>query len=210
MSIGFDPITLLTFVSAGVALNLTPGVDMMFCLAQGMRGGPRPGVAAAGGISVGAMVNVVLAGAGLGALVAAYPAIFDLIRWGGAAYLLVLAWNTLRAPLSIGEAAVTRPARAFGDAVVVNLTNPKVILFILAFLPQFVDPARGSVFVQFLILGGLFSTTGFVVNGLVGYFAGGLGHRLARSRMFERGLRAVSASVFGLLALKLIMEGRTA
>ncbi|MGR3475573.1 MAG: LysE family translocator, partial [Sulfitobacter sp.] len=91
-----DALTLLAFVPAALALNLTPGADMMFCLGQGLRSGPRAALAASAGISAGALVHVTLAGLGLGALVAALPWALDLIRWLGVAYLLWLAVQTLR------------------------------------------------------------------------------------------------------------------
>jgi len=204
-----DPLTFLAFVPAALALNLTPGADMMFCLAQGMRGGPRPALAASAGVSAGCMVDVTLAGLGLGAVVAAMPHLFDAIRLAGVAYLVFLAIKTLRTPIgATGPASAVRPSRAFRDGFVVNITNPKVILFILAFVPQFVDPARGNVLGQFLIFGGVIAVGGFLVNGAVGYFAGGLGKVLARSARVERALRYASASVFGLLAVKLAWESR--
>ncbi|AZQ69310.1 LysE family translocator [Silicimonas algicola] len=204
-----DPILLLAFLPAALALNLTPGADMLFCLAQGTRGGPVPALAASAGISTGAIVHVTLAGLGLGALVAAHPAAFDAIRYAGVAYLLWLVWRTLRSPLGAGGGPAVRPSRAFRDGLVVNLTNPKVILFILAFVPQFVDPAR-PVLAQFLVLGTVIAAGGFVVNGLVGVFAGGIGRHMARDARIERILRIVTATVFGGLAVRLALEGRRA
>lgn len=202
-----DPFVLLAFLPAALALNLTPGADMLFCLAQGTRGGPTSALAASAGISAGSMVHVTLAGLGLGALMAAHPAAFDAIRIAGVVYLVWLAWKTLRTPLGAADRPAVRPSRAFRDGLIVNLTNPKVILFILAFVPQFVDPAR-PVLAQFLIFGAVLAVGGFIVNGLVGVFAGGLGRRMARTPAIERGLRWVSATVFGALALRLAWEAR--
>ncbi len=202
-----DPLTLLAFLPAALALNLTPGADMMFCLAQGARGGAVPAVAASAGISAGCMVHVVAAGLGLGALVQTLPWAFEAIRWMGVAYLVWLAWRTLRTPVTGRERPAVRPARAFRDGLVVNLTNPKVILFILAFVPQFVDPAA-PVLPQFLLFGAIISAGGFVVNGLVGVFSGGLGRTLARNPRVERGLQLFTATVFGGLAVRLALEGR--
>ena len=193
-----DPAILWAYVPAALALNLTPGADMMFCLAQGARGGARPAIAASAGISAGSMVHVTAAGLGLGALVAGAPWAFDAIRWIGVGYLLWLAWKTLRTPIGAGGRPAVRPARAFRDGLVVNLTNPKVILFILAFVPQF------------LIFGAVLALGGFVINGLVGVFSGGLGRALVRNPRAERVLRVVSASVFGALALRLLWEGKRA
>ncbi len=202
-----DPIVLLAFLPAALALNLMPGADMLFCLAQGARGGPRPALAASAGISTGSMVHVTLAGMGLGALVAAYPVAFDVIRYAGVAYLLWLAGRTLTTPLGAGDRPAVRPSRAFRDGLIVNLTNPKVIVFILAFVPQFVDPAN-AVLPQFLIFGAVIALGGFVINGLVGVFAGGIGRSMARDPRIERALRWLSATIFGALALRLALERR--
>lgn len=201
-----DPWVLLAFIPAGLALNLTPGADMMFTLAQGLKGGPRAGMAANAGIAVGGMVHTVIAGLGLGALVAAHPVAFDVIRWGGVAYLLWLAVQSLRAgPMAArGDVAARSLGRVFVDGLMVNLLNPKVILFILAFLPQFVDPSR-AVLPQFLVLGLVLSLGGFVVNGVVAVFAGGAGQRLAGSAVFARWLGRAGAAIFAGLALRLAL-----
>ena len=200
-----DPLTLLAFIPAALALNLTPGADMMFCLGQGLRSGPRAALAADFGIALGGMVHVTLAGLGLGALVAAHPALFDVIRWGGVAYLLWLAWRTLTGPSHLSAAP---PARhAFREGLMVNLTNPKVILFVLAFVPQFVDPAR-AVLPQFLILGALIAVGGLIVNGAVGVFAGSMGRRLTGSPRFARGVAIASSGIFAGLAIRLAILER--
>ncbi|MGD9863220.1 MAG: LysE family translocator, partial [Pseudodonghicola sp.] len=168
-----DAVTLLAFVPAALALNVTPGADMMFCLGQGLRSGRGAAVAASAGISAGGMVHVLLAGLGLGAVVATLPGLFDVIRWVGVCYLLYLAWGAFRG----GHAArsdrpAVSPLRAFRTGFLVNLTNPKVILFVLAFVPQFVRPEAGPVLGQFLVFGAVLSVGGFVVNSAVGLFAG--------------------------------------
>jgi threonine/homoserine/homoserine lactone efflux protein len=200
-----DPVLFLAFVPVALALNLTPGADMMFCFAQGMKGGPRPAIAASAGISVGSMVHVLLAGLGLGALVAAFPWVFGAIRWVGAGYLAWLAWKTFRTPLLVAEAPPARTTRAFRDGLIVNLSNPKVILFILALLPQFVDPAR-PVLPQFLACGAVIAAGGFVVNALVGAFSGGIGRRLLRNPRAERGLRFTTGGIFAALAARIGWE----
>lgn len=201
-----DPLMLLAFVPAGLALNLTPGADMMFCLGQGLRSGPRAAIAASAGISLGAFVHAGLAGLGLGALVATVPGTFEVIRWVGVAYLLWLAVQTLRQAGQAGDVPTSTPARAFRAGLLVNLTNPKVILFVLAFVPQFVVPEAGSVLGQFLVFGVILSLGGFVINGAVGVFAGGIGQRLARG---SRVLDWISASVFAALAARLSVLERT-
>jgi threonine/homoserine/homoserine lactone efflux protein len=204
-----DPITFLAFVPAALALNLTPGADMMFCLGQGMRSGPRQAVAASAGISAGSMIQVALAGLGLGAVVAALPWIFDVIRWVGVAYLVWLAIAAFRDG-AVSSAAVAVPVtRAFRAGLIVNLTNPKVILFVLAFIPQFVDPQAGSVLIQFLVFGAVLAIGGFLINGAVGVFSAGLGHRLTGSARFSRILGWISGGIFMALALRLAVVDRT-
>jgi len=197
-----EPVVLMAFIPAALALNLTPGADMMFCLGQGLKGGPRAALAADAGIALGGMVHVTLAGLGLGAAVAAAPWLFEVIRWVGVAYLLWLAGATLRAGSARADVPMVRPSRAFREGLVVNLTNPKVILFVLAFVPQFVDPSR-PVLPQFLIFGGVLSVGGLLVNGVVGVFAGGVGQRLLRAPRFGLWLGRVSAAVFVGLAARL-------
>ncbi|MEL6888340.1 MAG: LysE family translocator, partial [Pseudomonadota bacterium] len=136
---------------------------------------------------------------------AAIPLAFEVIRWVGVAYLLWLAVQTLRHRLGT-QAMPHAPRRAFRAGLMVNLTNPKVILFVLAFVPQFVDPVVGPVLPQFLIFGALLALGGFVINGAVGVFAGGAGQRLARG---SRILDYVSASVFAALAARLAILERT-
>lgn len=202
-----DPVVMLAFIPAALALNLTPGADMMFCLGQGLRGGPRAALAADAGIAVGGMVHVLVAGLGLGALVARAPWLFEVIRWVGVAYLLWLAAQALRAgPVGAVKVAGSS-SRAFRDGLLVNLTNPKVILFVLAFVPQFVDVAR-PVLPQFLVFGAILSLGGLAVNGLVGVGAGGIGQRMARSPGFARWLGRVSAGVFAALAVRLAVMQR--
>lgn len=200
-----DPLTLVAFVPAALALNLTPGADMMFCLGQGLRSGVRGAWAASAGVAVGGMVHVTLAGAGLGAAVAALPWAFDVIRWVGVAYLLWLAWQAVR-QTTVPQMALVPEKRAFRDGLVVNLTNPKVILFVLAFVPQFVTPEAGSVLGQFLIFGVIIALGGFVINGLVGVFAGTLGGRIRRS---ARALGLITGGIFAALAIRLALLERT-
>jgi len=203
-----DPLTLIAFIPAALALNLTPGADMMFCLGLGLRAGPRPAIAASAGISAGGIVHVTLAGLGLAAVIAALPLALDVIRWLGVGYLLWLAWGALRQGPMRPDAPHLGPARAFREGMLVNLLNPKVILFVLAFVPQFIDPAR-AILPQFLIYGLVLAVGGFFINGAVGVFAGGLGRRLATSARFNRWLGYASAAIFTALAARLALMSRS-
>lgn len=208
MTLPVEPAMLLAFLPVSLLLNVTPGPDMLFCLGQGLRAGPRPALAAALGIGLGGMVHVLLAGLGLAALVAAWPGLFDAIRWAGVAYLVWVGVRTLGTPLENAPARPIRPGRAFADGMAVNLLNPKVALFVLALVPQFVDPAGAPVLAQFLLLGAVISVGGIVVNGAVGLSAGGIGRRLARSPAAERALRWATGALFLGLAVRLAVDRR--
>lgn len=202
--------TLIAFIPAALALNVTPGADMMFCLGQGLRSGPRPAFAASLGIALGGMVHVFLAGLGIAAVVATQPALFDLIRWVGVGYLLYLAWGAILHPSGAraDEAPAVAAASAFRAGILCNLTNPKVILFVLAFVPQFVRPEAGSVLGQFLILGAIISLGGIVVNGGIGIFAGRARNLFAGTGRAARWMSRITGGIFAGLALRLALMER--
>jgi threonine/homoserine/homoserine lactone efflux protein len=160
----------LAFALASLALNIVPGADMTFVAASAARGGRRVGLAAALGIAAGCGVHIVAAVVGLSALIAASSQAFTLLKWLGAAYLLYMAWGLLRAPK---PPAASAPAprltagQAFRSAALVNVLNPKVGLFFLAFLPQFVDPAASDATLAILALGLWFNFSGTLVNAVV-------------------------------------------
>jgi threonine/homoserine/homoserine lactone efflux protein len=195
--------TLLTFASAGILLNLTPGADVMFATASGMAGGPRAGMAAGAGVGLGGFWHVGLAALGVAALLAAHPAAMTGLRWFGAGYLLYLAYSSWTAGPVQGMTGTPSLSRAFWRGFVTNALNPKVALFVLAFLPQFTDPARGPVWQQILILGAVFTATGMVITAGYGALAGLAGQALS-ARMVV--MNKLAAGVFGLLALRMIKE----
>lgn len=193
---------LAAFTLAGVILNLTPGADVIFATASGLAGGPRSGAAAGLGVGAGGALHVTLAAGGLSALIAAAPLALEAIRWAGAGYLLWLAVRTWRAvPPQPGAAPRLAPLGAFRQGFVTNALNPKVILFVLAFLPQFTDPARGPVWHQILILGTIFTLTGTAITAGYGAAAGWLGTALSRRL---RILNRLAAAVFCGLALRMV------
>jgi len=203
MIAGLDPLSIATFLGAGLLLNLTPGSDVMFASASGLAGGPRAGVAAAFGVALGGLMHTALAAAGLAALLVASPAAFEVLRWLGAGYLLFLAvkyWGAGPAQDVAGTAAFGRAVRR---GFVTNALNPKVALFVLAFLPQFTNPAAGPVWQQILVLGLMFSTTGFFVTAGYGALAGVAGKALGQATGW---MGKVAALVFALLALRLVSE----
>lgn len=196
--------TLVAFVPAALALNITPGADMMFCLGQGLKSGPRPAVAASLGVAAGGMVHVALAGLGVAAVVATQPALFDIIRWVGVAYLLYLAWGAIMHPGGAEAPGQAVPARrAFRAGLMVSLTNPKVILFVLAFVPQFIHPEAGSVLGQFLIFGAIIGLGGVLINGGVGVFAGRARSLFSGGGAAARWMSRITGGIFAGLALRL-------
>jgi threonine/homoserine/homoserine lactone efflux protein len=160
----FDPASLALFVVAGLALNLTPGPDLLYIVARSLSQGWRAGAASAFGIAAGCLVHTAAAALGISILLRSSALAYDGLRLAGAAYLLYLGIQALRAPA--GAAAVqalppTPMSRVFWQGFATNVLNPKVALFFLAFLPQFADPARGSFALQIAILGAI-----FIFNGL--------------------------------------------
>lgn len=204
--------TLLVFAPAALALNLTPGNDMLFCLGQGMRSGARAGIAASFGIATGVFLHTLAAAVGLAALIATHPGAFEVIRWAGVAYLVFLAFQAFRGSAALPAPDAAQPvrsaARAWREAVLVSLLNPKVAIFVLAFLPQFVDPARGSTFVQFMLLGTVLNIGGTVINGLVGGFAGTIGGWLWSRRRIAALFQRFTGVVFLALAARIAFERR--
>ncbi|MBA2919485.1 LysE family translocator [Sphingomonas sp. MAH-20] len=195
------------FALAGLALNIVPGADMTFVITAGARGGRRAGVIAALGIGVGTFAHILAAVLGLSALLMASETLFDALKLIGAAYLLYVAVSLVRGGRDAGAAPV--PAhRLFRSAVLVNLTNPKVALFFLAFLPQFVDPAARVPALQILCLGLWFNLIGTLVNALIGVGAAGAAARLGRIRWFARAARWAAATLLGGLAVQLALAER--
>ncbi|MEU2271220.1 LysE family translocator [Streptomyces olindensis] len=196
------------FLVAAFALCVTPGPDMMFIVAMGGRGGPTAGVMAAFGVACAMLVHAVAAALGLSALFTALPTLYHVLRWAGAAYLLYLAVKAFRdrsVPSAEGTGATgSGMRRAFWQGAITNLLNPKVILFNVAFLPQFVDPSLGHVQGQLLLLGVTLVVMGFLWDGSVGLLAGRLTSFLRRSARVNRWLNIVSGTVFTGLALRLV------
>lgn len=200
----FEPHVLLTFLGAGIVLNLTPGADVAFTMASGLKGGKRGAVAAAIGITSGSLVHTVLAAFGLAAVFSSYPIAFDAIRYLGAAYLLYLAWQAWTQSGSLTKSDCASSMRkAMAQGFLTNILNPKVGLFILAFLPQFTDPQNGPVWLQMLILGGLFASTGIVITIAYGLLAGTLSDRLHR---YQGPFNTLTALIFGGLAARLAWQ----
>ena len=203
--------TIALFMTAGLALNLTPGPDMLFVAAQGTSAGRRAGMAAAMGIFLGCLVHIGAVALGLAALLARVPPAYEAVRWAGAAYLVYLGGRALLRPEALGDATAT-PVRSWRSAMVqgawTNILNPKVALFFLAFVPQFVDPGRGPAAGQIVVLGMLFNATGLMVNATVGWLASRATEWLRIRPGPGRVLQRITGGVFVALGLRLALLER--
>jgi threonine/homoserine/homoserine lactone efflux protein len=199
------------FVVAGLLLNLTPGPDVLFIVSQGLRSGARAGIVAALGISAGCLVHVVAATVGVGALVAASATAFTVLKWIGAAYLVFIGLRMLAscggadAP---GEAAELSMRQVFLRAFWTNALNPKVALFFLAFLPQFIAPGTAGASWSFLALGLLFTFNSTWVNIGYGVLAAWIAHRMAALRRGFAWMDRIAGALFVGFGLRLALNDR--
>ncbi len=199
------------FVAATFVLNATPGVDLLLTVSRTLQGGARAGVAAALGINAGCVVHALAAAFGLAALLAVSPRAFQFIQWAGAAYLLWLAWGMARtawrgagAPAAAAAEAAPRSVTAdFRTGLVTNVLNPKVALFFLAFLPQFIGAGAADKTLAFLVLGLLFVVQSSLFLLAVVALAARL-RGLGGSPHLSRTLQAIGAGLFAALAWRLL------
>jgi threonine/homoserine/homoserine lactone efflux protein len=208
----------LLFVTAAMALILTPGPDTVFVLTQGVSSGKREGVASALGVSTGVLVHTTAATLGLAALLRASALAYAAVKYAGAAYLLYLGVKTFwkggnldgLSAVSAGDASVPDLRGGYLRGVTVNVLNPKVALFFLAFLPQFVGAggSSGNPTLEMLALGGTYAVLTALYLGTVGLLSGGVRTLFdARPRLAD-GLRWVSGSVLVGLGAALALESR--
>jgi threonine/homoserine/homoserine lactone efflux protein len=194
-----DPSRLTLFVGAALLLLVVPGPSVLYIVTQSVSHGRRAGIASVAGITTGTLVHIAAATVGLSALLASSALAFDVVKYLGAAYLIAVGIRRLAGLEREREPHLRRThdlARLYRQGIVVNVLNPKTALFFLAFLPQFVEPARGAAWLQILALGFLFAALGFLSDGTWALVAGTLGERLRRSRRFPTAQRYVSGSVF--------------
>ena len=195
---------LLTFVAGGLVLNFAPGQDVFFASACGIQGGPKAGALAGVGVGLGVVMHVLLATIGLGAVVAAHPEALLAIKYVGAAYLMWLAWKAWRAgPVDPSARGSVRVWNIIRRGFLSNALNPKPVLFLLAFLPQFTNPAWGPIWQQIFGLGLIFAFTGTLVTIGYGVVAGLAGHVLG-SRLGL--MNKIAAVMFAGLAIRLVAK----
>lgn len=200
-----DPSTIAAFGLASFLLLIIPGPAVIYILNRSVSDGREVGLAAVAGLELGNLVHALAAAAGLSAVLATSATAFNAVKWLGAGYLVFVGVRTLMQPapqIETDRAAVS-VRRAFGQGVVVNILNPKVALFFLSFLPQFIQPADGHAGLQALVLGLVFVLIGCVTDTCYSLLASSLRHVLLRGRTLPIVRRWVAGSVFiglGLMA----------
>jgi threonine/homoserine/homoserine lactone efflux protein len=194
-----DPTLWGLFVAASVVLLLTPGPAVLYIVARSVAQGRAAGLVSVLGIHLGTIVHITAAAVGLSALLVSSALAFAIVKYLGAAYLIWIGIRTLTAkdPDPKAPVAPAEPLhRAFRDGFLVNLFNPKTAIFFLAFLPQFIDPARGAVHWQILVLGLTFMGLGIMSDGMFALAAGTAGDFLRRNRRFLRFQRWFAGASF--------------
>ena len=199
----------LAFLLAALVLTATPGPDNLMVLSVGMSKGRRSGIAFGLGCALGCLSHTLLAVVGVGALIAASPMAFTLLKWAGGAYLIWLGTQALRhagaVRIACDQAAAESLRSYFAKGLLANAINPKVVLFFLSFLPQFVDASRGGMEWQLGLLGLLFTAQAAVLFGLLGYFSGSVGAWINRKPGVGRWLDRLAGTVFIALGLRMIV-----
>jgi threonine/homoserine/homoserine lactone efflux protein len=203
-----DSSTLLLFIGASLALLAVPGPAVIYVVTRSVEQGRTAGLVSVLGVETGTFLYALAAAAGLTGLMAASEAGFTVVKYAGAAYLIYLGIRAWRArddePL---EAAPTRRSRLFLNGLVVQVLNPKIAIFFLAFLPQFVDASGGPVALQILVLGAVFTLLAMVSDGAFVFVAGALGAWLRASRRARRGLARLSGGVYIGLGVSAALSG---
>ncbi|GAA1675585.1 LysE family translocator [Kribbella yunnanensis] len=205
-----DEQVFVAFVLTTLLAMVVPGPDMLFVLGCGIRGGARAGILATAGVATSEIIHVALAAAGLVALFHAVPAAFTVTRIVGGAYLVFMGIQLIRKRGKgfdeNAENAGVSGRRAYSMGLLTNLINPKMVTFTLAFLPQFVDPSRGALWVQFAILGVVLVALEFLVDGAVGVTAGRIGGWLRTREKARRRLDATTGGLFIGLGARLALQ----
>ncbi|MFE9581658.1 LysE family translocator [Nocardia sp. NPDC006044] len=204
-----DQNLLLAFMATTFIAMITPGPDMLFVLGCGMRGGPRAGLLATAGVATSEAIHVAVAAAGLAALFAAVPVAFTVVRVLGAGYLIYLGVQAIRRRSSLpseDERVGVSGRKAYLSGLFTNLLNPKMVTFTIAFLPLFIDPSRGQIWLQFVILGAIMIVFEFLVDGAVGVLAGRIGGWLRRRHAARRRIEVATGGIFIGLGVRLAVQ----
>jgi threonine/homoserine/homoserine lactone efflux protein len=199
-----------TFLLAALLLNIAPGPDMLYVIGRSVGQGRKAGVVSALGIFAGCWTHILAAAVGVAALLRSSPLAFNVIRYAGAGYLIYLGVKIIlrRSQLTTQELPPEDLPNIFRQGVITNVLNPKVALFFLAFLPQFVDARRGSVALAILLLGLIFNVGGTLVNLGVAYAGGTMGELLRRNQRLAQIQKWFTGLVFIGLGARLAWRHR--
>lgn len=199
--------SLLPFITASVFLAIAPGPDNIFVLTQSTLYGKRAGILITLGLCTGLIFHTSLVALGIATLLQTSTWAFDALKTIGAIYLLILAWQIWKAPLQqlAGEGAMLDYATLYVRGIIMNMTNPKVSIFFLAFLPQFADADHGSVAAQIFLLGALFGVVSLMIFSGIAAVAAQLGHLLQQKPQMQLYLNRLTALILVLLSLKLLL-----
>jgi threonine/homoserine/homoserine lactone efflux protein len=203
--------TIILFITASTLLALAPGPDNIFVLTQSMIKGAKPGIFVTLGLCSGLVFHTSAVALGVAAIFQTSVVAFNILKLVGAAYLLYLAYMSFTSNSKSSVQANKEDLSLFKlykRGIIMNITNPKVSIFFLAFLPQFTNPSTGSVTLQIFILGAIFMVCALVVFSSIALVAGKLGNWFNRSQNAENILNKVAGTVFAGLALKLAMSER--
>lgn len=203
--------TVITFFTASILLALAPGPDNIFVLTQSALRGKLAGITVMLGLCTGLLFHTSAVALGIAVIFQKSALAFSILKIVGAFYLLYLAWQALRASSKKMEAGTANEAslsKLYARGIIMNITNPKVSIFFLAFLPQFADPARGPVSIQILLLGGIFIIATILVFGCIALMSGIIGDVLKRSNSAQKLLNRLAGIVFIGLAIKLATSER--
>ena len=201
--------TMSLFVVTSIVLGLAPGPDNIFILTQSALTGRKTGLIVTLGLCTGILIHTMLVAVGVSVIFRTSEIAFTLLKIAGASYLAYLAWQAFKAKasdLEEGEAKASRLKwhRLYMRGIIMNVTNPKVAIFFLAFLPQFADPLRGSMTLQLLLLGIVFDIVTLFVFSLIALGAGYLGEWLKKRRIAQLAINYVAGTIFLALALRLV------
>lgn len=202
---------LLMFFTTSILLGLSPGPDNLFVMTQSAQHGRKAGLLVTLGLCTGLLFHTAAVTFGLAAIFMASAAAFTLLKFAGAGYLLYLAWQAFRAGTTEGSPAVAEKISSAGlyrRGIIMNISNPKVSIFFLAFLPQFADPARGALPWQLALLGFIFIIATIIVFGAISILAGTVGERFRQSAFAQKVLNRAAAAIFAGLAIKLALAQR--
>ncbi|WP_288061240.1 LysE family translocator [Thiomonas sp.] len=201
-----------TFSLVALGMVLTPGPNMIYLISRSISQGRSAGLISLGGVALGFVFYMLCAAFGITALVLAVPYAYDALRFGGALYLLYLAWQAVKpgghSPFQMRDLPVDPPRKLFAMGFVTNLLNPKIAVLYLSLLPQFIDPAHGSVLGQSLALGMTQIVISLAVNALIVFMAGSIARFLAQRPMWIAVQRWLMGTVLAALAVRVATEAR--